>query len=485
MSPKLSSDLALRTRRLNRRHYKKGRSYVLCWLQQALRGYDNPIIDAAVSVGNQLDLPVVVYHGVDNRYPYASHRLHRFILEASQSLETDIHERRLRFCRYVRRSEKAEPRLVYRLAEESACVFTDDMPAFVAGRQAKAVALRIGCPVFAVDAACAVPMQAFPDLLDATKRFRAAHKPLREASLAAPANYKQKVRKFRGRLCFESDSIVESTSRQLDALIRRCGVDMTIKVAKEFPGNREAAIDRLHFAMREVIPRYKWTRNNPALPESTTKLSPYMHFGVLGPREVAVAVNTADLHAAARWKFLDELLTWREYCYHLARFTDRADAYNNIPEWGRLTLEAHAADRRDELYSIAELLHAQTDDPIWNAAQRQFVLDGWMHNNLRMYWVKQIIKWQPTPQGAWQVACYLNDRLSLDGRDPATYGGIQWGFGRSRKGYREIPVYGWVPPKSDSALRKRPGVEEWAAKINSRKMPQLSVPNNEVPHGIR
>lgn len=111
----LSPDLKQRTRRLNRRRMKSDRRYVLCWLQQALRGRDNPIIDTAIEIGNELELPVVVYHGIDNRYPHASHRFHRFILEASQSLEQDVTKRRLRFCRYVRRDEKLESGLVYRL----------------------------------------------------------------------------------------------------------------------------------------------------------------------------------------------------------------------------------------------------------------------------------------------------------------------------------------------------------------------------------
>ena len=127
------------------------------------------------------------------------------------------------------------------------------------------------------------------------------------------------------------------------------------------------------------------------------------------------------------------------------------------------------------IYSLSELVHAQTDDATWNAAQRQFVLDGWMHNNLRMYWVKQIIKWRPDPEDAWYVACYLNDRFSLDGRDPATYGNIRWGFGLSKKGYREIDVYGWVPPKSDRAVLRRDGVPEWIEAMNKRKMTQIDV----------
>lgn len=66
------------------------------------------------------------------------------------------------------------------------------------------------------------------------------------------------------------------------------------------------------------------------------------------------------------------------------------------------------------------------DDPLWNAAQKQMVLTGWMHNYLRMYWAKKILKWSPSVALAVQRAVWLNDRYELDGRDPNGYAGIAW-----------------------------------------------------------
>ncbi|MBB3209200.1 photolyase PhrII [Rhodopirellula rubra] len=470
--------LRQRIYKANRRQVKADRRYVLCWLQQALRGTDNPIIDAAVETGNKLGLPVVVYHGLDNRYPHASHRIHRFMLEASQSLTVDLGKRRLRFCRYVRRPQKVFPNLVHRLAEEAAAIFTDDMPTFVARRQATSVAAKVDVPLFLVDAACLVPGRQFPTLLEATKSFRAAHRPLRERYLAEHDDVMPTVRKYTRKLPLDHDAIEDYQSDQLDSLIEACGIDMTLPPAVDYPGHRQVAVHRLGDAMVNVVPRYKWTRNNPSLANSTAKLSPYMHFGVLGPREVTQAIHDADLHSAARWKFLDELLTWREYYFHLARHSDDPSAYSNVPAWARKTLAEHADDARPVIYTLDQLIHAETADDVWNAAQRQFLLDGWMHNNLRMYWVKQIIKWTAEPEEAWRIACYLNDRLSLDGRDPSTYGGIQWGFGRSKRAYRESPIYGWVPSKSASAILKRTGVRDWMAAELARPKPEIEIPDS-------
>ena len=51
------------------------------------------------------------------------------------------------------------------------------------------------------------------------------------------------------------------------------------------------------------------------------------------------------------------------------------------------------------------------------------VREGKMHGFLRMYWAKKILEWTPSPEQALKEAIYLNDKYSLDGRDPNGYVG--------------------------------------------------------------
>ncbi|PPK84542.1 deoxyribodipyrimidine photo-lyase [Neolewinella xylanilytica] len=449
---------------------------------QALRSEHNPVLDVAILLGNDLGLPVVVVHALENRYPYASHRLHRFILEASLDLQAGLEERGLRFVRWVRRAGEGEVDIVAKLAEPAAAVVVDDVPTFVTRRYADELAGRLSAAVWAVDACCAVPMNAFSGHLDTTKKFRAAHTPLRDKYLATELEQRPAVGPFAGPLDLGSGEATDRTLDRLDQLIETCGVDESVRAVPAYPGGRTQALERLDHAVREVVPRYKWTRNNPALAEDSTHLSPYMHFGVLSPREVALAVLRAeqagDVHPAARYKFFDELLTWREYFHHRCRKLPDFTRWAALPEWARKSLLAHAGDERERVYELEALIHGETDDESWNAAQKAFVLDGWMNNNLRMYWVKQLLRWRPDPKEAFAVACYLNDRFSLDGRDASTYGNIHWGFGDAKKGYREIDVYGWVPPRSDAALRRRKGVGDWLAEQAGRDVPRVSVPGD-------
>ena len=472
--------LRQRTRRLTDHDPEADGEYVLCWLMQALRAEHNPALDAAVALGNRLGVPVVVLHALENRYPYASHRLHRFILEASQELEAGVEARGLRFVRWVRREGESEVDLVARLAERAAAVVVDDVPTFVTRDYADALADRLDRAVLCVDACCAVPMNAFPTHLGSTKAFRAAHTDLRDLHLGADLTQDPDLGPYEGTLDTEA---VPDEDAGLDALIADCGVDMTVPPAPGWSGRRSAALDRLGVAVDEVLERYKWTRNNPAL-DGSARISPWMHFGVLSPREVANAALDAeaagDLHPAARWKFLDELLTWREFYHHQCRWIDGWSRFEGLPSKAKATLRAHADDPRPTLYSLDELAHGETDDEAWNAAQKQFTLDGWMNNNLRMYWVAQILQWRPDPEDAFATACYLNDRFSLDGRDASTYGGIRSGFGESRP-WKERPVYGTVAGKTTGALMKRDGVPEWLEGQAPREVPVRAAIEADPP----
>ena len=481
--------LRLRTRRLTAHRVQvQGRDYVLCWLMQALRADENPVLDAAIALGNRHGLPVVVVHALENRTPYATHRLHRFILEASAELEPGVIARGLRFVRWVRRADvpggEGEVDLVARLAERAAAVVVDDVPTFVTREYADALTARLDRAVLGVDACCAVPMNAFPRHLRTTPAFRAAHTPLREAHVGTDTRLEPDAPPFDGDLGAESEALAGLDDAGLDALIAGCGVDMTVPPAPGWSGSRTAALERLAFAVREVVPRYAWTRNNPALDDASARLSPWLHVGVLSPREVAGAVYEAEaagtVHAAARWKFLDEALTWREYYHHRCRHEPAWARYAGLPAHARATLAAHAADPRPHLYSLGELARGETASEAWNAAQKQFLLDGWMNNNLRMFWVKQILLWTPTPEAGFATACTLNDRFSLDGRDASTYGGIRWGFGDAKPGYRELPVLGWVGPKGDTAIRKRDGAAAWLAEQAAREPIYPAMPDDEA-----
>ena len=153
---------------------------------------------------------------------------------------------------------------------------------------------------------------------------------------------------------------------------------------------------------------------------------------------------------------MDELLTWREVGHGFCHYRDDFDRYEALPGWARNLFDAHASDPRPHCYRLDELEHAATHDPLWNAAQRQLVAEGRIHNYLRMLWGKKILEWSPSPRAALAALIELNNKYAVDGRDPNSYAGIFWTLGRfDRPWGPERPIFGVIRyMSSDNTARK-------------------------------
>ena len=127
-----------------------------------------------------------------------------------------------------------------------------------------------------------------------------------------------------------------------------------------------------------------------------------------------------------------------------------------LPAWAKATLGKHAADRREFTYSLEEFEAGATHDELWNAAQRELVATGRIHNYLRMVWGKKVLEWSASPAAAYRVLEHLNNKYAIDGRDPNSYTGIHWCFGLfDRPWAPERPVFGSVRfMSSDNTAKK-------------------------------
>ena len=68
-----------------------------------------------------------------------------------------------------------------------------------------------------------------------------------------------------------------------------------------------------------------------------------------------------------------------------------------------------------------------------------------MHGFMRLYWAKKILEWTPSLEVAMQNAIYLNDKYSLDGRDPNGYAGIAWSIGGVHdRAWFPRPIFGKI-----------------------------------------
>ena len=122
---------AARVRRANDRPVSAGGDYVLYWMQIARRLDHNHALDHALAEAHLVGKPVVVYEGLRLDYPWASLRLHRFILEGMRANEEAARALGLAYWPWVERSPGEGRGLLTRLAARAALVVTDDFPCFI------------------------------------------------------------------------------------------------------------------------------------------------------------------------------------------------------------------------------------------------------------------------------------------------------------------------------------------------------------------
>jgi deoxyribodipyrimidine photo-lyase len=222
-------------------------------------------------------------------------------------------------------------------------------------------------------------------------------------------------------------------------------LDASASPVSTFRGGSLEAARTLQRFLRQRLRGYATNRNHPDL-DGSSQLSPYLHFGHIGPLGAARAVRDADAPREDRDAFLEEFIVRRELAINFVRFNPRYDSLDGCEPWALKTLAAHAAEARDPAYTPAQMEAAETHDPLWNAAQIQMVEGGWMHGYVRMYWAKKTLEWSPSAAEAFATAVELNDRYELDGRDPNGYTGIAWAVGgkHDRAWGPERPIYGTV-----------------------------------------
>lgn len=221
-----------------------------------------------------------------------------------------------------------------------------------------------------------------------------------------------------------------------------------------FHAGEQAAAELLRDFVDHRLAGYAIRRNDPTV-EGQSGLSPWLHFGQLSAQRVALAVlaqgESEDVTA-----LLEELIVRRELSDNFCLRCPEYDTLAAAPDWARRTLEKHRHDPRQYCYTPEEFEQAATHDPLWNAAQRQLLRSGKMHGYLRMYWAKKMLEWTASPEEAISTALYLNDRYSLDGRDPNGYAGIAWSIcGVHDRAWGERPIFGSIRYMSFDGCRRK------------------------------
>ena len=428
----------------------------------------NHALQRATEWARELGRPLVVLEALRSDYPWASDRLHRFILQGMADNQRRLMNSSATYYPYVENEKGAGRGLLKALATDASLVVTDDYPAFFLPAMVSAAAGQLSQRFEAIDGNGLLPMSVGDREFKTAYSFRRFLQKnllehLNELPLEDPL----------------AEPIPESIDLPLEVFERwpQASVDVlggSKAVLAHLPldhmvgpgildGGAVAGESRLRDFLDNRLRRYGEDRNRPD-DDGASGISPYLHFGHLSPHQVFLELMTrekwspedlsprTDGRRSGWWgvgdsaeAFLDQFITWRELGFNLCFHRSDNENYSAVPDWAQRTLGEHAADPREHVYTLKEFAGARTHDPLWNAAQRQLVVEGRMHNYLRMVWGKKILEWSPSPEQALATMFELNNRYALDGRDPNSSSGILWILGRyDRPWGPERPIFGKV-----------------------------------------
>lgn len=478
---------AIRVRSLNGDQVSPDGDYVLYWMISFRRADHNFSLQRAVNWAKKLNKPLVILEALRCGYQWASDRLHRFVIEGMVDNASAFAAKNVLYYPYIEPKHGSGKGLLKELAARACVVISDDFPAFFLPRMIEAAVSQIAVPFELVDSNGLLPMRAAGKIYSRAFDFRRFLQKtllphLADFPVADPLEGVELPKLTSLPAAINERWPKAEPAELLNAGIDSLPIDHSVSAIPNLGGSI-AANDILKVFLNRKLAIYAQDRNKPQQ-DATSGLSPYLHFGHISVHQVFDELTrrvhwTPDKVAAKAtgsskdwWgaspdveSFLDELITWRELGYNMCWQRDDYDQYDSLPDWSRATLAEHANDRRPQVYGLEEFEAAETHDPLWNAAQRQLVREGRIHNYLRMLWGKKILHWSASPQEALDVMIELNNKYALDGRNPNSYSGIFWVLGRYDRAWGpEREIFGKVRYMTSENTARKVKVKQYIEK---------------------
>ena len=466
-------------------------SYILYWMTAFRRIRWNYSLDRAIFWARDLDKPLVIFEALRCGYGWASDRFHKFIIEGMMVNEKILKKNNVFYYPYVESSPDEDKGLLNTLSKKACVIVTDDYPAFFLPRMIASVSKKTPVLMEKVDSNGILPIRYPQQLFTTAYSFRRfLQKRLPSFLLEHPEPEPLKKTTIKKLKSLPKKILERWPPGTVDLLggrikkIRSLHIDHNVPFTRDTGGHVSAGLVLKKF-LDKKINSYIETRNHPEI-EGTSGLSSFLHFGHISAHEIFHNIikkedwyigRISPLSTGSRsgwWgvgesseAFLDQLITWRELGFNMCCMRNDYDRYESLPDWAKISLEAHETDERDYLYSLEEFEMSQTHDKLWNAAQQQLVRDGMIHNYLRMLWGKKILEWSPSPREAIKIMIELNNKYALDGRDPNSYSGIFWVLGRYDRAWGpERQIFGKIRYMSSENTARKTRVKDYIKKYS-------------------
>ena len=435
----------------------RGGNYVLYWMQASQRAEWNHALEYAIDRANELGQPLLALFGITDDYPEANLRHYAFMLEGLRETQAALRERGVQLV--VR--HKSPEQAAMEMAKGASLVVTDRGYVRIQRRWRDHVARHAPCSVVQVETDVVVPIK----VVSRKEEYAAAT--LRPKIQKALQGYLVPLRERR----LKKDSLGLKLSgldlSDVGAVLAALDLDRSVPRQGFYLGGTSRAKAWLDDFIETELDDYADKRNDPSL-GIWSNMSPYLHFGQISPLYAALRVlDATGKRRDSKDAYLEELIVRRELSMNFVYYNPTYDTYHCLPNWALATLAEHRGDQRETVYTARELEGASTHDPYWNAAMREMVLTGKMANYMRMYWGKKILEWTRTPAFAFRTTLRLNNRYFLDGRDPNSFAGVAWCFGKHDRPWGERPIFGNVRYMNANGLRRKFDIDRYVQKVDA------------------
>jgi deoxyribodipyrimidine photo-lyase len=173
------------------------------------------------------------------------------------------------------------------------------------------------------------------------------------------------------------------------------------KLASHWDVSEKAAFEQLRYTKENILKTYRYKRNRPSQ-AGTSKLSPYLTWGLISPKRIAHEIlevkNEENRDGAS--KYLTEV-GWREFAYHLLYHQPQISDHSLKLKFGSFPNSMDPA-------LLEKWKTGMTGFPLVDAGMRELWETGWMHNRTRMlvasFLVKNLlIPWQVGAKWFWDT----------------------------------------------------------------------------------
>ena len=450
-------------------HIKDGqlnqdKTYVLYWMQQSQRVHFNHALNHAIHMANLYQLPLVCLFVLDDTYPEANERSYAFMLEGLQEVKTLL--------------EKLGINFVFKLGnpEEVIIPYLKDAQAFIMDRGYlshqrswrkhiyESVKENESIIIDMVDTDLIVPVHI------ASQKVEYGAYTLRPKLKKLFLEYRDftKLETLNNKkgLNLKSDNDLSD----IFLLINDINIDKSVKKSLYYQGGHSFASNLFSSFIFDKSDEYP--ESSDPSKDATSLMSMYLHFGQISSLELLerlyLALNQGQIKGESFDQYIEQLLVRRELAFNFVYYQKGYDQFEFMTEtWAYQTMKAHEFDHKSYIYDIKQYEAYETHDPYFNAAMRQMVITGYMHNYMRMYWAKKIIEWSSSFELAYKNILYLNNKYFIDGRDPNSYTGVAWCFGKHDRAWTERAIFGKLRYMNDKGLERKFDIKTYVNKMNA------------------